>query len=118
MTPETQAALPHILSQSSAPNPAATPPPAGPRGFMPTMAPPQAPGQIQAPPPSPFMGSQGGGRPEPVEPANPKLDRGKFPIKIIASIQMIYAQEQAKQERLQGNIAAGMGLKPGWGGAD
>jgi hypothetical protein len=55
--------------------------------------------------------------PLPVVPEKAKvIDRGEFPIKIIASIQQIYASEQMKQDRLQGNLAQGMGLKPGWGG--
>jgi hypothetical protein len=64
---------------------------------------------MQAPVPAPQAAP-----PVPQEEKAP--DKGSFPIGIIAAIQSIYMIEQQKQERLQGNLADGMGLKSGWGG--
>ena len=115
MTKESMAAMPEIMAMSRmkgvqpqqqqpspALPPAGSPPPAGVQGF-------------NAPPPAPLP--QGMQAPMSTVPEKKKpIDKGEFPIKIIGSIQMIYATEQAKQDRLQGNLAQGMALKPGWGG--
>ena len=121
MTKESMAVLPALmhandpkpakkpqLSPIPAQPPAVPPPPAGAPGFIPPK-PASAPIQgMQAPPPNPAMA--------PPIPGNPDPGKGAFPIKLIASIQLIYVQEQQKQDRLSGNMAQGMGLKPGWGG--
>jgi len=58
----------------------------------------------------------GGGLPlSPPEPYKPPK-KGGLPVGVIASIQAVYAQEQDKQDRLQGVQQNGMQLQPGWGG--
>lgn len=70
--------------------PAMSPPMVGGGGFMP----PQQPQMPMMPPPPP---------------------KGGLPIKIIASIQGIYAKEEQKQMALQG-LDKSLSLQPGWGG--
>ena len=113
MTKESMSAMPHLIvnakmNKPQAPSPV-PPPPSGPQG--PSLQAPPAPQQAPVPQMPPV--AQG---PEP-EMEKPKAEKGSFPIKLIASIQMIYASEQQKQLQLQGSMAQGMGLKPGWGGA-
>jgi len=116
MTRESLAALPEIIGKSKAApgmNQVSTlapgAPPSAAQGFTPQVS------NVQGgePAAAPSMEKKPGTTPMP----EPVLDKGAFPIKIIASIQAIYANEQQKQERLQGSMAQGMGLKPGWGGA-
>ena len=116
MTRESLAALPEIIGKSkSAPgmNQVSTlapgAPPSGAQGFSPPPSNLQGGAPAAAQPQAPKPGT--------IPMPDPELDKGAFPIKIIASIQSIYANEQQKQERLQGSMAQGMGLKPGWGGA-
>ena len=111
MTAETAAVMPQLMNgpeeapqevSPALPPGGASPPSSGGQGF------------IEAPPPAP----QGmAPMPLPAVPTKPKLEKGQFTIKVVASIQQIYMMEQQKQDRLQGNLSQGMGLKPGWGGA-
>lgn len=104
MTRQSLAVMPEIIARSKQPPPA---PQMQPPPVQPTQKPPMQPPQVQQP------GMQA---PMPVVPTKKPVEKGEFPLKVIASIQQIYAMESQKQERLQSNMAQGMGLKPGWGG--
>jgi hypothetical protein len=104
MTKESAAVMPEIMASSMQPQ-------AKQAQTMPVAVPPKA---VAAPQSSAPMGMQ---QALPVvEDQKRPIEKGTFPMKIIASIQQIYAAEQQKQDRLQGNLAQNMALKPGWGG--
>ena len=66
---------------------------------------------VQAAATAPFAPPPG---PPPIPPM-PVQEKGGLPIKVIASIQGIYAKEEQKQAALQG-LDPGLALQPGWGG--
>jgi len=63
---------------------------------------------------APPTGGQGQGFPLPQGEEYKPPKKGGLPIGVIASIQLVYAREEQKQDRLQGTQQ--LGLQPGWGG--